>query len=123
MDQTTRRQQQKITLIKMISAWGQATTYLIKNKTRKICGNPGNYTPRNQQIRTKQKETSENIQRQNNNPRKTTWPEYGENHRDQIYGTREKCNKLTATPTEKEKQTQREISTARKNKHPRQDME
>jgi len=32
IDQTIRRQQQKITLIKMISAWKQATTYLINNK-------------------------------------------------------------------------------------------
>ena len=32
MDQTIRRQQQKITIIKMISAWKQATTYLINNR-------------------------------------------------------------------------------------------
>merc|ERR1712112_745813 len=32
MDQTIQRQQQKITLIKMISAWKQAAAYLIKNK-------------------------------------------------------------------------------------------
>jgi len=41
MDQTIRRQQQKITLIKMINAWKQATTYLKKNKKHiKYAENP-----------------------------------------------------------------------------------
>jgi len=61
-----------------------------QQKKHKICGNPRNHTPRNQQIQTKQKETTEHIQRQNNNPRKTTPPGYGENNRDQIYGTSKK---------------------------------